>query len=1144
MHRKTLIGMLLFLLTLGLVITLQPRLSATPARDLNATPPLIAQTHSSRAPVESPRSPSEPLSFPDPTRRGVPNLFPSGTSEPITAITRSDQPRFREGENGSTDQPTYLTIDILWILLCSGLVFLMQAGFMCLESGLTRSKNSINVAVKNFTDFGCSVTLFWAFGFALMFGTSFQGWIGGSGFFLKTDLPAFDLAFFLFQAMFCGTATTIVSGAVAERMKFGSYLLIACLISGVIYPIFGHWTWNGVNHGELMGWLGKLGFVDFAGSTVVHSVGGWVSLASLPIVGARAGRFPKFGKAEKIHGSNLPISVLGALILWLGWFGFNGGSTLALNEDVARVIVNTVLAGVAGMMTALITGWWSREIPEVDRLINGSLAGLVAITACCHGVTAISAVTIGAIAGLVAIAVEYLLARFQLDDAVGAVPVHLGGGIWGTLAVALFGKPELLGTGLSRLEQLGVQVLGIVSCFILAFGIAYSFLWVVNRFSPLRVSASDEYIGLNVSEHRAKTEILDLFRVMDAQAKTQDLTLRVPVEPFTEVGQIADRYNQVMNALEEAVTRTDAIVRTATDAIATFNASDFQIMSLNPRAEVIFDYPKSVLLGMSLPQIIEFGLDVLYWQPDKTLKIQQVLSEIVASGRPHELVGIRADGSRFPVEVSITEAKFRDTAFYTGTFRDITHRKQAQQALEDSEERFRRLSGATLEAIIVHEQGKIIDVNQTAVKMFGYPIADLIDHNGLSLIVAEDRDLVLKHIVNGYEKPYEVTGLKQDGTRFPIEIEGRSLPSEGRELRVAAIRDITERKQAQAALRDSEERFRAVMEQAADGFIIHDLEGQIIEVNHAVCDSLGYSRQELLDRSMADLEQHLPFATLKQRWREMSRGVPLALEGVHRRQDGSTFPVDVRVGLLEAGNRKLLLALCRDITERKQAESALRNEQEKSERLLLNILPEAIATRLKQEQGTIADGFAEATVLFADIVGFTKLASRVSPTELVHLLNDIFSTFDLLAERHGLEKIKTIGDAYMVVGGLPLPREDHAEAIARMALDMQQAVIEFSTKIREPFTIRIGINSGPVIAGVIGLKKFIYDLWGDTVNIASRMESHGIPGAIQVTEATYSRLEGKFILEKRGPIQVKGKGQMTTYLLKHELRIRGLTSSL
>lgn len=1063
-------------------------------------------------------------------------IYPPSNFLPHTAITRTDEPRF--GEQSATGaQPTYETIDILWILLCSGLVFLMQAGFMCLESGLTRSKNSINVAVKNFTDFGLSVSLFWAFGFAVMFGTSYQGWIGSSGFFLNTDTAAFQVAFFLFQAMFCGTATTIVSGAVAERMKFGAYLWVACVISGFIYPIFGHWAWNGADAGVLAGWLGKLGFVDFAGSTVVHSVGGWVSLATLLIVGPRAGRFPQYGQPEKIHGSNLSLSVLGALILWFGWFGFNGGSTLALNEQVAGIIVDTVLAGVAGMITSLGIGWWMRQIPDVDLLINGSLAGLVAITASCHVVSGLSAVAIGAIGGGIAIALEALLVRLRIDDAVGAVPVHLGAGVWGTLAVALFGNLDLLGTGLTRIQQLGVQCLGIFACFVMAFGFAYPLLRITNRFFPLRVSASDEHIGLNVSEHRAKTEIVDLFRVMDSQAKTQDLSLRVPVEPFTEVGQIADRYNQVMDALEEAVTRTDAIVKTATDAIATFKKPGLEIMTANPRAEVIFGYKKTEVAGMPITKIVEFGLDILYWQPEKIVQIESLLSEIVAAGTPRELIGIRADGSRFPMEVSITEAKLREYSFYTGTFRDITHRKLAQKALQESEERFRRLSGATFEGIVVHDRGKIIDANQAICQMFGYDISELIGINGLDLIAPEDRDVVLKNMVTGYEKPYEVIGFRKNGSTFPVEIEAKVLPYEGRELRVAALRDITQRKEAEAALRESEERFRSVMEQAADAFIIYDLDGRIIDVNHAACESLGYSRDELLKLSIPEIEENFESEKIAQRWQNMSMGKAIAIEGVHRRKDGTKFPVDMRVGLLEAGNRKSLLALCRDITERKKAEEALRSEQEKSEQLLLNILPQAIAEKLKQKHSTIADGFTEATVLFADIVGFTKLAARVSPTELVHLLNDIFSKFDMLAERHGLEKIKTIGDAYMVVGGLPLPREDHAEAIARMALDMQQEINEFSTKTREPFSIRIGINTGPVVAGVIGLKKFIYDLWGDTVNIASRMESHGIPGAIQVTEATYDCLKDKFLLEKRGEIHVKGKGKMTTYLLTGKIVI-------
>ncbi|MCA1993100.1 MAG: adenylate/guanylate cyclase domain-containing protein, partial [Coleofasciculus sp. S288] len=220
-----------------------------------------------------------------------------------------------------------------------------------------------------------------------------------------------------------------------------------------------------------------------------------------------------------------------------------------------------------------------------------------------------------------------------------------------------------------------------------------------------------------------------------------------------------------------------------------------------------------------------------------------------------------------------------------------------------------------------------------------------------------------------------------------------------------------------------------------------------------------------------------------------------------------------------------------EIAQRKRTEAILREEQEKSDRLLLNILPEPIANRLKEGHSHIADGFTEVTILFADLVNFTLLSERISPTELVKLLNEIFSAFDRLTERHGLEKIKTIGDAYMVVGGIPEPRNDHAEAIAEMALDMQQEVAQFNAKHHAQLSIRIGINTGPVVAGVIGTKKFIYDLWGDAVNTASRMESHGIAGAIQVTDSTYHRLRDHYQFKERGVIQVKGKGEMATYLL-------------
>ena len=449
-------------------------------------------------------------------------------------------------------------IDILWILLSAFLVFIMQAGFAFLESGLTRSKNSINVAIKNLTDLGVSILCYWAFGFALMFGASSAGFFGASGFLLSTGGVVWIGAFFIFQAMFCSTAATIVSGAVAERMRFASYIVSTILLATVIYPILGHWVWGGALSGEVSGWLGRLGFVDFAGSTVVHSTGGWLALAVLLIIGPRTGRFGSDGRPRAIPASSIPAAVVGVLLLWFGWFGFNGGSTFALSSDVPQILINTALAAAAGMVGTLAMGWPIYRIPDVTLVLNGALAGLVAITAPAPFVTEAQAVAIGAIGGAVMLLSVFGMERLKIDDAVGAIPVHLVAGVWGTLAVALFGNLDLLGTGLTRIQQLGVQALGTAAAGLWAFGVSIVVLYLINRVMPLRVTPEQETSGLNVAEHGASTELYDLFSVMETQKTTGDLSLRVPEEPFTEVGQIARAYNQVLGSLEEnLVARTD-----------------------------------------------------------------------------------------------------------------------------------------------------------------------------------------------------------------------------------------------------------------------------------------------------------------------------------------------------------------------------------------------------------------------------------------------------------------------------------------------------------------------------------------------------------------------------------------------------------
>ncbi len=341
------------------------------------------------------------------------------------------------------------------------------------------------------------------------------------------------------------------------------------------------------------------------------------------------------------------------------------------------------------------------------------------------------------------------------------------------------------------------------------------------------------------------------------------------------------------------------------------------------------------------------------------------------------------------------------------------------------------------------------------------------------------------------------------------------------------------RKQAEAALAESEERYRDLFENASDLIQSCALNGQFVYVNRAWRETLGYSESQVEQMNLFDVihPDH------KGEWLEILSRVMFG-EKLNQvtagliSKDGEKISVEGNINCrFVAGKPVATRAIFRDITERLQTEEALRQQQEQTERLLLNILPEPIADQLKQQTSTIAENFAEVSVMFADIVGFTQMASALSPNDLIDLLNQIFSAFDRLSEKHGLEKIKTVGDAYMVVGGLPTRRDDHAEAIAEMALDIQNAIAQFREETGKDFNIRIGINTGPVVAGVIGIKKFSYDLWGDTVNIASRMESHGIPGQIHVTDSTYERLREQYLLTERGTIQVKGKGEMTTYFL-------------
>lgn len=430
-------------------------------------------------------------------------------------------------------------LDTVWVLVAAMLVFWMNAGFALVESGLCQAKNCVNILAKNFIVFAISTLSFWVIGWGLMFGDG-TPWVGTSGLWFVSgadNSPALGEAYaamnpfstakyegvysainwtpvplwakFFFQLVFAGTAATIVSGAVAERIKFGSFIIFSFILVALVYPISGHWIWGG-------GYLGSNNFRDFAGSTVVHSVGGWAALAGVLVLGPRLKKFGKDGKVHPIPGHNMTSAALGVLILWLGWFGFNPGSTMAAMDGsaISHILVNTNIAAATGSLGALIASWALLKKPDLSMILNGCLAGLVAITAPCAFVTIPSGALIGLIAGIIVVPSVIMFDKLKIDDPVGALSVHLVNGVWGTLALGLFyhGKAQYgdgaiantvaaLDTGLTRGEQFMVQLKGVLMVGAFVFIISLVLWFILKALFGIRVSAEEETQGLDIGEH-------------------------------------------------------------------------------------------------------------------------------------------------------------------------------------------------------------------------------------------------------------------------------------------------------------------------------------------------------------------------------------------------------------------------------------------------------------------------------------------------------------------------------------------------------------------------------------------------------------------------------------------------------------------
>ena len=575
-----------------------------------------------------------------------------------------------------------------FLLACSAVVFLMQAGFCLLESGMVRSKNSINVAVKNVLDCAATMLLFIGFGFSMMFGASIGGLIGNP----FTELDMSDpkiVSFLIFQLVFCSAAATIVSGAVAERVKLNSYLVMVLVVSGFVYPTFGHWAWGGALPGTEPGWLRELGFVDWAGGAVVHVVGGFCALAAAQAVGMRS----NLSKSGLTGGYSLTLAILGTFLLWFGWWGFNGGSGLSIDGKLPRIILVTNVGAVTGGLTAAVYSRVTLGRIEVIPLITGVIAGLVSVTAACHVLSSSQAMLAGVVGAILALFSMKLLQKVGIDDAVGAFPVHGVAGVWSVVAFGLFAPESELLAG-SRFDQIKVQAIGAIAAGALSYISVRSAMSFLKLFAPIRVTAEEEKAGLNVVEHGATNAVTDLVMQIDSHARTADFSQGIEADDHCEVGQIAAGYNRVIQRvqsemanheetnrwLEQERSRMQSILDHAGVGIYQLD-NEGKIISTNATLLEMLGYKSLDQIGKAQEMI---SGRLLPWQKadDKQAELMRMQFDRGAAVKKIESEVLGPDGEALWGLESLVPVRDQNGNLYNwlGTLHDITEQKRASIA--------------------------------------------------------------------------------------------------------------------------------------------------------------------------------------------------------------------------------------------------------------------------------------------------------------------------------------------------------------------------------------------------------------------------------------------------------------------------------
>ncbi|MBW7897934.1 Non-motile and phage-resistance protein [Candidatus Brocadiaceae bacterium B188] len=652
-----------------------------------------------------------------------------------------------------------ININHIWVMAAACMVFFMQLGFTSYEAGMAQSKNAISVSIKNLMVTVVASLVFYSVGFGFMFGKSLAGWIGLDLFFasgVMTHTGNLAFTFFFFELVFASTAATVLTGAIAERSSFISNVISVVFVTGIIYPIFGHWTWGNLFCSGQAGWLERLGFIDFAGSTVVHSVGGWFALAGAIVVGPRIGKYNPDGTSNRIGLHNIPLATLGTFFLWFGWFGFNGGSLLRASADIGLVITNTNLAPAASGVSSLLFNYAMEKRLNAGKFFTAILSGLVAITAGSNRISPDGAVCVGLIAGIMSIlAQDFFEKVLKVDDPVSAVAIHGVGGVVGTLCVAAFAeKSKLTVEDANRLHQLGIQTIGVAVAFVWSFGLGMLFFQCLKKIIRIRVSPEEEKRGLNVAEYEDVASWLDFIRI----TRLQDLNvlLEKRVEERTEALQTANIALEKANRLKsEFLATMSHELRTPLNAIIGFAEvlRDEIIGTLNTgQKECIGDIRSS---GQHLLDMINSILDLSKIEAGKLelqyekFSLEEALKEIL-----HEV-----SESSQKKDISICNNIREDIPFLTADKRKF---KQMMLNLLSNAVKFTPEHGRiTINANLVDHHHVRIDVRDTGIGIKPEDLDKLFE--------------VFSQVDSSHSRRYEGTGLGLALTKRLVELHGGKI---------------------------------------------------------------------------------------------------------------------------------------------------------------------------------------------------------------------------------------------------------------------------------------------------------------------------------------------------------------------------------